>query len=53
MFCFGYVGEGMLCFDLVSNLWEYLDVNDIGDGFLIFIIYSMGGLVVKDLICIV
>ncbi|MDE5099462.1 MAG: hypothetical protein O4861_14445 [Trichodesmium sp. St16_bin4-tuft] len=55
---FGYVGEGMPRFDLASNLWKYLYINDIGDIAaatilrqrpLIFITHSMGGLVVKDL----
>ncbi|MCH2048416.1 MAG: hypothetical protein MK289_08045 [Trichodesmium sp. ALOHA_ZT_67] len=47
---FGYVGEVMPHFDLVSNLWEYLDINDISNRPLILITHSMGGLVVKDLI---
>ena len=47
---FGYVGEVMPHFDLVSNLWEYLDINDISNCPLILITHSMGGLVVKDLI---
>ena len=47
---FGYVGEVMPHFDLVSNLWEYLDINDISNRPLILITHSMSGLVVKDLI---
>ena len=47
---FGYVGEVMPHFDLVSNLWEYLDINDISNRPLILITHGMGGLVVKDLI---